>query len=328
MTETPPWQAVRSEMSAEDRLAVAERQLALYTHLDQVRTQGFPAYTPTNGSAIACAVLSDVHCEERVDSEDVPGTTNRYDPDIARQRVASFFQRTVLLMEASRHLWKIDTLCLGILGDIITGYLHDDNAESNYLAPFEAALFAEELLCSGLEYLLSKGQLAKLVVVCRYGNHGRNTKKPRAKTAAETNIEWLMYQHLMRRWQAETRISWHCDRGYHQYLNMNGLVTRWHHGDNVQYHGGSGGLRIPLQRAIDDWNRTLNADLDVLGHFHTLQFNGNSVVNGSVIGYNAYALASKCRYEPPRQAYFTIDRKRGVSSFSPIWTDYLPKVKA
>ena len=38
---------------------------------------------------------------------------------------------------------------------------------------------------------------------------------------------------------------------------------------------------------------------------------GNFVVNGSMIGYNAFAVAIKAAYEPPSQVLFAVHSKRG-----------------
>jgi len=45
------------------------------------------------------------------------------------------------------------------------------------------------------------------------------------------------------------------------------------------------------------------------------------VVNGSLIGYNAFALSIKAEYEPPSQAFFLIDKKRFRSVTIPILFD-------
>ena len=44
--------------------------------------------------------------------------------------------------------------------------------------------------------------------------------------------------------------------------------------------------------------------------------------NGSLIGFNAYALSIKARFEPPQQAFFLIDaeRKRKTGAF-PIFVE-------
>lgn len=320
-----PWSAAGRRLDAEQALNIAEAKLAIYESLDQVRYSGIPKYTGKQGNAVAVALLSDVHCEERVDPEDVPGTHNVYSPEICKARLDQYFQKVVLLTQAQRHLVKIDTLCLGMLGDIITGYLHDDQRESNWLSPLEATMFAEELIGSGLEYLLKYGNFSQIILPCTPGNHGRTTPKPRAKTSAETNLEWMMYHHIAKRWRHESRLKWHIAAGVHQYLNLNGTTVRFHHGDAINYGGGVGGLAIPLHKAIAQWNQVHRADLDCFGHWHQLRDYGHAISNGSVIGYNAYALRCKCPFERPKQAFFLVDQHHGKSLVADIWTDFTPE---
>jgi len=72
-------------------------------------------------------------------------------------------------------------------------------------------------------------------------------------------------------------------------------------------------------KAIASWNKSpLKADLDIFGHWHTQMQNPKWVANGSLIGYNAYALSIKASFEPPQQTYFLFDRNRGRTITAPI----------
>ena len=74
----------------------------------------------------------------------------------------------------------------------------------------------------------------------------------------------------------------------------------------------------PTYTSIDDWNKAKRADLDVFGHFHQLRDGGNFICNGSLIGYNAYAMSIKAHFEPPKQTLFLMDKKRGRTCTWPI----------
>ena len=89
----------------------------------------------------------------------------------------------------------------------------------------------------------------------------------------------------------------------------------------MKYGGGVGGIYIPVNKAINDWNKTVrDVDLDVFGHFHQYIDAGNFVCNGSLIGYNAYAVAIKASFEPPQQAFFLVNRKyRSKTMATPIF---------
>jgi hypothetical protein len=42
-------------------------------------------------------------------------------------------------------------------------------------------------------------------------------------------------------------------------------------------------------------------------------------VNGSVIGFNAYAMSIKATPEPPQQFFHLLDSRRGKTAQCPIW---------
>lgn len=48
---------------------------------------------------------------------------------------------------------------------------------------------------------------------------------------------------------------------------------------------------------------------------------GNWLLNGSLIGYNAFAISIKAPYETPKQTFFLISKKRGKSGVFPILFD-------
>jgi len=117
---------------------------------------------------------------------------------------------------------------------------------------------------------------------------------------------------------AEKRVKFTLEEAYHTYLTVYGRVLRFHHGHNVRYGGGVGGLTIPTNKAIAQWNTVFRADVDFFGHHHTFTLHNNFVVNGSLIGYNGYAITIKAPFEKPKQAFLLLDKDRGVSVSIPI----------
>lgn len=317
-------EALAIDRDNEKELASARKKLDLFGVLDQSERHAIPVYRPKVGHATPIALLSDTHIEERVDPEDIPGAVNMYNPEIAKRRFDQFFQRVLLIIESQRNLAHIDDMVLAILGDIITGFLHDDNKESNYMSPTRACLMGEEFINSGIDFLLSNAGMKKIIIPCCYGNHGRTTEKKRSKTAADNNFEWLMYQHIAKQWSSEKRVQFHIANGDHVYLDLYGKVCRFLHGDSINFNGGVGGLSIPAHKAIAMWDQIKRADYTFMGHYHQGRDFGNLMTNGSMIGYNAYALMAKCAYEAPAQMMAMLDHKRGKCSTFRIWTDYMP----
>jgi hypothetical protein len=213
---------------------------------------------------------------------------------------------------------RIDTLVLAVLGDLITNMLHEDQKESNYLSPTEATLKAYRLLCGGIDFLLKEGGFKKILVPCCYGNHGRNTVKPRVSTAAKNSYEWMMYNLVAERYANEPRLEFSIANGYLLFMEVYGTTLRLHHGDGIKYQGGVGGVGIPMNKAIAQWNKMRRADIDIIGHWHTRQTARDYVINGSLIGFSPYALSIKCSYEPPIQSFMLIHPRFGKTTEVPL----------
>ena len=263
------------------------------------------------------ALASDWHIEERVRPETV-SFLNEYNPDIAAERAQKFFRNTLRLINMQRAGARIDEAVLWLGGDLITGYIHPELVEENYLSPIEAVDRAFDILVGGIQFLLAEGDFTKLHIPCSYGNHGRTTEKIRIASGARNSYEWGLYHRLRKHFAAlkEPRAAFQVAAGYHQYVDIgDDIALRFHHGDAIRYAGGVGGVTVPLMKAIHNWNTAPRegsriaraATCDFLGHFH--QYFGCSrwVVNGSLIGWNPYAVQIRAQYEEPQQAFCMVD---------------------
>ena len=278
-----------------------------------------PAKDGKVSEATAVVLFSDWHVEETVTKAQTMGL-NEYTLDIARKRAEQCFQRALRLTEKERQDASISTLIVALLGDFISGRIHEALLEICSLRPVEAILFAQELVESGLRFLLENSDL-KLVVPCHVGNHARITSKVFHSTEQGNSLETAMYHSLRDKFKDEPRVTFIIAGGYHTYLDVYGLTLRFHHGHSVKFFGGIGGLSIPLFKAIHQWNLTKPAAVDCLGHFHSYLPLPRAVVNGSLIGHNAFAVSIKAEYERPQQAFFLVDKKRGKTVHIPILFD-------
>lgn len=277
-----------------------------------------PRAPSKTGEATAVWVASDWHVEEPVGPE--IGSLNRYSLAIAEARATDFFRHGLRLTQLLRQDIQIDTIVLALLGDFISGHIHDELVETSGLSPMHAIAFAQRLLVSGIEFLLRESTY-QIVLPCHSGNHGRTTKKTQFVVENGHSLEYLMYLHLAAYFRTEPRVTFVIPDGPHSYLTVYDQTIRFQHGHMVKYGGGVGGIYIPVNKAIAQWNKGRHADLDVFGHFHQLRDGGNFICNGSLIGYNAFALSIKADYEKPKQALFLLDKRRGRTCLWPILFD-------
>ncbi|NCN07510.1 hypothetical protein GW933_02340 [Candidatus Falkowbacteria bacterium] len=269
--------------------------------------------------ATAIIVASDWHFEENVRPETI-NNLNAFNIEIGKIRANNFWRNSLTLINLCKKDITINNILLVLLGDFITNMIHEELAETNLLAPIDACIEVQNILISGIEFLLRNTD-CRLTIPCHSGNHGRTTARPRHSNEGGHSLEHFIYHNMAIHFANNPRVSFLIAQGYHTYINIYNMTIRIHHGHDIRYQGGVGGLYIPLNKAIAQWNKGCRADLDILGHFHQFRDGGNFIVNGSLIGYNAYALSIKAEFEKPRQAFFLIDKKRGKTIVAPILLD-------
>jgi hypothetical protein len=261
-----------------------------------------------SGEVTAVAVLSDIHYAETVKSDNVNGK-NEYNPKIAKTRLEFFFKNLAKLIIIYKHHSQINNLVLAMLGDMINGHLREESLENNSMSPIEEMLEVKGVLEAGINYLLDNTDV-NIVLPCHSGNHARDTQKIRPSTEAGHSYEYVLYHVLANAFKDNPRVKFIIPTSYHSYIDVGGLTIRFHHGHFMKYNGGMSGIYISVNKAIAQWNKVQHADLDVFGHFHQLRDGGNFICNGSVIGFNSFAISIKADYEKPKQAFFLIDHKR------------------
>lgn len=294
-----------------DELKKTERERDALLQVGGVETYSIkPKGESEKSQACSISLCSDWHYEEPVKSSQVNGL-NRFDTTIAKKRIEKLFRVTAQLIKVHQKEYQIDTHILALLGDFISGSIHDDLKEANNIQPIQAIWEVQNLIASGIEYLLEATDV-NLIIPCSAGNHSRITEKQRTATEYGNSLEILMYRQLEKYFSSNGRIKFIINDSYLTYLDVLGWNCRFSHGHSLRFSGGIGGLFIPAYKAISQWNKSKTADFDFFGHFHQLKDGGNFVCNGSLIGYNAFAVKIKADYERPKQAFVIIDRERGM----------------
>jgi len=267
--------------------------------------------------ATAVGLLSDAHAETLVYPWATPNG-NTYTLDIADLRLRRFFSSYEWMVQSAAS-FKIRNAIVWLGGDFITSHLHPENVETAQLGPNSAILWVQERLINGLKQLLyGPCGFERIDVICSEGNHPRTTEKMRASTAVEHNLEWLMYQSIRLAIKDE-RLNVLATPTMHQYHDVYGFKLHFHHGHEIRYSGGIGGITIPINKAVAAWDRVRTCHYHHFGHYHQYIDTGNVVVNGSLIGYDAFAMSIKAAPEPPQQAFYLLDAKRGKSLRAPLW---------
>lgn len=258
--------------------------------------------------ATAVVLLSDWHVEETVKSGMIL-YDNDYNLDIAKKRAEECFVGIVKLLKKEQSHQNIDTLVLGLLGDFITGNIHQEEAPNLSLGVAQAVCFAEELLISGIQYILDNTDV-KISCPCVVGNHSRITPKVYVSTEKDNSVETIIYYHIKKHFEKEKRFELIMPDGQERMVNIYGLNFLFCHGHaGFRYSGGVGGLYVPLRRSIMSRYGKQKVDTVCMGHWHTYIQDSLFIVNGSMIGYNNFANFIKASPEEPVQTFFLVDKR-------------------
>lgn len=270
-------------------------------------------------------LAADWHVFETVRPAEVSGL-NEYTPGIASASAKEFFRGFVKWLQIHRGGTIVNTGVLAFLGDLMSGHLWPDQVESNAGSPLEEALFVADAVISGIDYVLAESYLKEIVICAIDGNHSRITGKERRVTnRVKHSLEWLLFQFVRRHYdlKGEKRIRWHISDGIHLYLPIDyagGKTLRFTHGDEgLNYQGGVGGLAVPAQRAIKQWDIARKADLTIFGHWHTTEHPRAYVAVGSALGYSPLSLRYRTEYEPPMQALLLFEKTRWETAYHKLY---------
>ena len=313
------WKAKYHEMA--NAALVLERQIEVLSGIPgkpnaKIVPRSLPKKKPAGVAVVVPA--SDWHVEERVDAKST-SNQNSFDLAEAEARIFRYYEKVLKLIDWQQHLAPVVELWHPLIGDLMSGYIHEELMESNSLSPTETCVFLQDMLCYGIDLLLKKTQIPVIIPTC-VGNHGRTTQKMRIKTSYKNNYEWLLYTTLAKRYSNNGRVFWIVGQGYHNTQKIMGRKVRFHHGDGLRYMGGVGGISISVNKAIAQWDKVDSVDLDVFGHWHTFLWHYPKWVScGSLMGYNEFSVAIKAEFQHPSQAFIVIDRDYGVTSAMPIF---------
>lgn len=264
---------------------------------------------------VATLLVSDTHFDEVVKTEEVEGL-NAYNRAIATLRLKATFEKAILMPRDYLTGVKCEAAVVMLGGDMVTGVIHEELAESNEAFLTETVLYWTEQISAGIAMMLE--EYKKVHVAGVVGNHGRMTRKPRAKGRIKDNWDWLIYKLVECAFEGNPNVTFQIGESTDVTIPIYDHKFRLTHGDQFSGGGGVGGLGGPLSNANAKKLRMAAAtdnlyDYLVMGHFHNLMFYQNIIVNGSTKGYDEYAYHHSFNFEQPKQAFWITTPEYGVT---------------
>ena len=310
-----------------------------------------------NSSQIAIAPLSDTHIGEYVDYEQMAGL-NSYSFDVFNRRLSGWASQVLTLIQLRREAVPIKELVVPMLGDMISGDIHEELSNTNLDNCMQQMIRGANLIAQALMFLAPNFE--KIRVPCVVGNHGRMTRKPPMK---DKYMDWdyMLYQWIAAFCQNQKNIEFDIPKSYlntFQVFNRNILIM---HGDSASGAGSLTtitrvltNLRSVLQyrKGLEVEAGDLHSDIDpdilpasfdsvMMGHFHRCDEidigTGHAMICGCMKGGDEFALQRLAVITKPQQIVTYWHPKYGYIAKETIYlnrydtvdsmfTDVLPEV--
>lgn len=276
---------------------------------------------PSKSAVTLMVMLSDTHFDEVVMPDEVDGL-NAYNREIATMRLKKWSQNVVKMARHYLSGVTYDGVVLILGGDIFSGDIHEELAQTNEDSILGSLMYWSEQLCASIE-LLAK-EFGKVHVVSVVGNHGRMTRKPRMKLRVRTNFDWLLSKMIERHYETDKRVTFQIPESADCLVTIYGQGHLITHGDQVTGGGGIGGIYPPIMRLrARKAQRYLatGANFQTLwmGHWHQYISTPSLIINGSMKGADEYSYINNFSFEQPQQAMAIVTPERGITIQAPIF---------
>ena len=244
------------------------------------------------------APLSDTHVGEQVYTDQMIGI-NSYDWDLFNQRLYGWANQLLNLVNYRRNIAPVDNLIVPMLGDMISGDIHEELARSNISNCMEQMIRGANLIAQALMFLAPHFKSIK--VPCVVGNHGRMTRKPPMK---DKYMDWdyMMYQWVATFCKNQDNLSFELPKSYLHVFPVYDNRILIMHGDSVSGAGSNTSITraITNLRGVFQYKETkekseeLRFDSAMIGHFHRIDEidigTGELHICGTMKGPDEFAL--------------------------------------
>lgn len=268
------------------------------------------------------ALISDAHYGEVVDMDIF---NIHYNMDIAERRIQYLTQKIIRFRDIKSAEYPINKIVVAFLGDMISGNIHEELAESNESPVSDQLVRMAHIMVDVIGSLSEK--FSEVEVIVMPGNHPRLSKKPRHKRKYD-NLEYIMGEMVKAIVKPIKNVEVIVPKDLIYVHDIMGHKVGMTHGDGYKSTSFAGipfyGLarkRAAFQEGLKELGMPL-VDMLVMGHFHQLLWwpgrGCDLIVNGSIKGPDEYAFDTMHAGDEAQQALITMNRTHGITSFERI----------
>lgn len=234
-------------------------------------------YKIKNGNEASC-LISDLHCGNKVDN-----IFNYYDLDILRERMEELSNKIISFCKRD----KVDLLHAEFIGDLISGIIHGATIAEAQEDVIDQIIDVSDIVVDFIKSLRKEIPCVKTYFA--YGNHAR-ISQGKSNQANKTNYERLVPT-LVRKDLRNTDIKV-MDGGYEDFVTYklrSGKLIVATHGTNDNPAIANKNFSKLLEENVYEVH---------MGHYHNAKELDGSVVNGSVMGSDDYAIQTRKNQTP------------------------------
>ena len=300
-------QSIR-EVAKQDLLVSSIKELTpAFAPLPHVKPSKPKGHHRGDTPQIVVAPLTDTHIGEYVDYQQMAGL-NQYDFEIFNSRLHGWVIQLLNLVEYRRNSVDIDELIVPLLGDMISGDIHEELSKTNVDNCMGQMIRGANLIAQALRFLAPN--FNSIRVPCVVGNHGRMTRKPPMK---DKYMDWdyLMYQWIAAFCRNHDNIHFDISQSFFHIFNVANRNILIMHGDAVSGGGSQQSLTKTISnlRSVLQYNQVgydkTHFDSVMLGHFHRVDEididTGELHICGCMKGPDEFAFQRVQRASHPKQ---------------------------
>ena len=265
----------------------------------------------------AVALVSDVHVGEVVSSSET-NNLGAYNTAIFEERLERWTTNLLRLIELRRERLNVPSLSLFFLGDIVSGEIHDELANTNDSNIVEQTILAAQGFSESI--LALAPHFDEIEISGVVGNHGRMARKPYYKQKQIKNFDYLIYKMMELTLGKQDNIKFHIPDSFWTIRDVMGTRFLLVHGDgNMSWSGvpyyGIERSYLKLHELI---GRDVAFDRVVMGHFHEIIITNRYIINGSFKGADEYSIGKLYRGGLPEQILMYVHPEHGIVGYETV----------
>ena len=241
----------------------------------------------------AIAPLTDTHVGDVVHADQMLGL-NSYDIDIFNKRLYGWAEQVLNLTNFQRTHTEITKLVVPMLGDMISGDIHEELARTNVENCMLQMMNGAFLISQAIRELSAHFTTIRIPAVV--GNHGRMTRKIPSK---DKYMDWdyMMYQWIAAFCKDLDNVNFEIPKSFMHIFEVANQRILIMHGDSISGGGSLNAITASVQklRTVIQYGERTGAedrftgfDAVMIGHFHRIDEydigTGPLLINGTLKG--------------------------------------------